>query len=127
MKNILKYSFFLFSIVLFALSSCQYDKYKAPTEQPANVSFQKDLIPIFNQSCNMSGCHATGSISPDLSSANAYSSLTTGDLLDLKTPEMSELYLRMTDQKNPMPPGGILSTTQTNKVLEWIKEGAKNN
>ena len=107
--------------------SCEYEEIEPVTELPENVSFQTDLIPIFNQSCNSVGCHNAGGISPDLSEGNAYTVLTTGDMLDLNNPENSILYKRMIDVQKPMPLSGILSKSQTNKVLVWIKEGALNN
>ena len=118
-------------IILFAVSavfySCEYEEIEPVTELPEDVSFQTDLIPIFNQSCNSVGCHNAGGIAPDLSEGNAYSDLTTGDMLDMTYAENSTLYKRMIDVQSPMPLSGILSKSQTNKVLVWIKEGALNN
>ncbi len=90
-----------------------------------SVSFTGDIIPIFNSSCNISGCHSSGGKAPDLSISNAYNSLAgytnTGD------PQSSELYLWMAGKKGtPMPVGGI-NKDYNALVLAWIKQGAKNN
>jgi hypothetical protein len=127
MNKVIQIKFIILFVVSTVFYSCEYEQIEPVTELPENVSFQTDLIPIFNQSCNSVGCHDAGGISPDLSEGNAYADLTTGDMLDLNNPENSILYKRMIDVQKPMPIAGILSKSQTNKVLVWIKEGALNN
>ncbi len=90
------------------------------------MSFQNDIIPVFNQSCNTVGCHNEGGIPPDLSAANAYVNLTTKDLIDLDFPENSLIYKRMTDVQSPMPINGVLDY-ESKQVLSWIKDGAQDN
>jgi len=90
------------------------------------VSFSGKIIPIFNQSCNSSGCHG-GGVNPNLSSTIAYSSLIDGNYINLSSPEQSELYLWMIGDKSmPMPISGP-NPTNNAYVLEWIKQGALNN
>lgn len=124
-----KYLSLIISVVLLNIfiSSCEWTKIEPITVMPENVSFSNDIIPIFNQSCNTSGCHNSGGIHPDLSETGAFNSLDGSDLIDLNTPENSVLYIRMTDTKNPMPVSGILPESATNKILLWIQEGADNN
>jgi hypothetical protein len=117
--------------VLFILSGCYKDRTVPNLDNGSTitkqVSFASDIIPIFNSSCNMSGCHSSGGHSPNLIAANAYSSLTNGNYIDLDTPENSPIYLWMTGKKStPMPVGGM-NTTYNSLVLAWIKQGAKNN
>lgn len=128
-SNILVLAFIFFSI---GLTSCEYKQMEPVVinELPTDVSFSDDIMPIFNASCNMAGCHSEGGISPDLSATNAYLVLSSGSMLDLLTPENSELYKRMIDEGNPMPTngfGGILDANKTNTVLVWIQEGALDN
>lgn len=107
--------------------SCKYEKIEPATELPKNVSFQNDLIPFFNQSCNSVSCHSAGGIAPDLSPANAYADITTiTDMIDLVNPKSSRLYVRMIDTKKPMPLSGVMSY-ESSQVLSWITDGAKNN
>lgn len=91
------------------------------------VSFAGDIITILNNSCNTSGCHNSGGISPDLSVVNAYSSLSNGGYLNTGNPQSSELYLWMTGKKGtPMPISGPNKDFNA-LVLAWIKQGALNN
>ncbi len=96
-------------------------------EVTRTVSFTQDLVPIFNASCNSSGCHNAGGKAPDLSPVNAYSSLTNGGYVNTGDPEGSELYLWMTGKRGtPMPTSGI-NPDYNSLVLAWIKQGALNN
>ena len=124
-KKVFKLFLALFLFTTFF--SCEYEEMIPPSTLPENVSFKNDIIPLFNQSCNAIGCHNEGGISPDLSEANAYNDILDNNLVDFNNAENSILYMRMIDVLSPMPMSGILSETQTNKVLVWIREGAINN
>jgi len=93
------------------------------------VSFSKVLVPIFTKNCALSGCHATGGHSPDLMSDKAYNSLISGDFINVKDPESSILYERLTGKLSPaMPMGKESNPSNINAlVLAWIKQGAKKN
>jgi hypothetical protein len=91
------------------------------------VSFANDLLPIFNQSCNSSGCHNTGGVPPDLTTANAYDALISGGYINLSAPDRSELYLWMRGERGlPMPLSGP-NENYNALVLAWITQGALNN
>jgi cytochrome c5 len=124
--KIAKVLVFLTLALGFSFASCKYDKIEV-LPLPTDATFTGDVLPIFNQSCNTTGCHSAGAIPPDLSEANAYLFLTSGDLVDTLAPEMSKLYERMTNSSNPMPPTGVLSKGTTDKILVWIQNGAQNN
>ncbi|MDO9512567.1 MAG: hypothetical protein Q7J34_12465 [Bacteroidales bacterium] len=113
-------------MLMFSLAACEYEWIEAepiPPLPPEEVSFQNEIMPYFDASCNMAGCHATGGFSPDLSAANAYNVLTTKGWIDTTTPANSKIYKAVTS--------GSMKTfsTATNSaiLLKWIKEGAKNN
>ena len=107
--------------------SCTYKKIDEEPALPENVSFQNDLIPLFNNSCNSAGCHSNNGVPPDLSEANAYDNLMgMTDMVDIVHPEKSKLYTRMIDTQNPMPPSGVMSY-QASQVLSWITDGANKN
>ena len=127
MNKVIRIKFIILLTISVGFFSCEYEQVEPITELPTDVSFQTDLIPIFNQSCNTAGCHNAGGIAPDLSEGNAYTVLVNGNMLDLNNAENSILYKRMIDVQSPMPLSGILSKSQTNKVLVWIREGALNN
>ncbi|MEN9685755.1 MAG: hypothetical protein RLZZ28_1541 [Bacteroidota bacterium] len=121
------------AIVLFLLifSGC----YKTTTivKNPANditteMSYAKDIQPIFDKSCAVSGCHLTGGKAPDLTTANSYKSLTLGNYVKAGDPDNSLLMLWLTGKKNPVMPIGSGPDAAINaKIYAWIKQGAKNN
>lgn len=112
------------------LSGCYKDKTLVSDtgeEITRTVSFVNDIIPIFNKSCNNSGCHSAGAKAPDLTVANAFTSLSAGNYINPTNPQSSELYLWMTGKKGtPMPLSGP-DKDYNALVLAWIKQGALNN
>lgn len=93
-----------------------------------DISFKGDLIPIFEKSCAVNGCHAKNGIVPDLSTDAAFTSLTTSDYLDLGSPDQSELYGLVSGKLSPvMPLGGTADPVTAATILAWIKQGAQNN
>lgn len=116
-------------LLVFMAGSCYYDATLEPLtpEVTTDVSFSKDILPIFNQSCNSSGCHNAGGTAPDLSPANAYNALVSGNYINIASPEQSELYRWMRGQGGlPMPLSGP-NAGYNATVLAWIQQGAKNN
>lgn len=120
----------LMSASVLLWSGCYKDKtilFDAGEEITRPVLFSADIIPILNSSCNTSGCHNAGGISPDLSANNAYNSLSAGNYFNTGIPESSELYLWMTGKKGvPMPTSGV-NKDYNALILAWIKQGAQNN
>jgi len=120
----------LAGITVFFLAGCYKDRtvyFDTGEEITRPVSFAADIIPIFNASCAVSGCHVKGGQVPDLTASNAYNSLTVGNYYNTAAPETSEMYLWMTGKKStPMPPNGI-NKDYNALVLAWIKQGAQNN
>ncbi len=114
-------------LITLGLSGCYYDEIPADIDIDREVSFSNDIVPILNQSCNQSGCHASGDIDPDLSEEQAYESIVDDNLVDPDDPEGSDLYLHLTGTNLLMPPAGKLPDTQISLVLAWIKQGAKEN
>jgi len=106
------------------LASCTYEEIKPKeVEVPDSVLFSANIIPIFNTSCNLSGCHSKGGIPPNLSEADAYTSLTFFGYVDVDVPESSILYQEITT--------GSMVDNATDQdralILEWIKQGALDN
>lgn len=119
--------FAVFFIVLL-FSQCKYDfivpeEVIDPTDPTVeDVSFSSEIAPIFtNLDCI--ACHNTGGRAPDLTSANAYSSIVPSHV-NLDNPEESEIYTM------PSPNGSHpkkYSEAQAALVLTWITQGAQNN
>lgn len=121
---------FLACITMLLFIGCYKDKTvisDTGAEITRPVTFSQDIIPIFSNSCSLTGCHVTGGKTPDLSTANAYNSLTVGNYYNTTIPESSTIYLWMTGKKStPMPVSGI-NKDYNALVLAWIKQGAQNN
>jgi hypothetical protein len=116
--------------MMILLISCEYEFIPIPPPPPPNytdtVYFAKDILPIFNTNNNCTTCHKAGDQSPDLTTNNAYNSITSMGLVDVNIPESSILY--------DFPRPGTSShdwkkytNTQADKVLQWIRQGALNN
>jgi hypothetical protein len=117
-----------FLLVLFGLllNACKYD-FIVPEELPpidttVPVSFSTQIVPIFANSCV--SCHKTGGQAPDLTSANAYNSIKTMNLVNTTTPESSIIYAFPGSSSHSWK-GYTASEAQL--VLTWIKQGALNN
>ena len=94
----------------------------------ATMSFANDIQPIFNKSCNSSGCHNAGGKAPNLSISSAYASLNAGGYLKAGDADNSLLILWMNGKKSPvMPLGAAPDANNTAKIYAWINQGAKNN
>jgi hypothetical protein len=121
---------FLAGLTMLLLVGCYKDKtviFDTGAEITRPVTFATDIIPIFNKSCNVSGCHNAGGIKPDLSVNNASTSLTVGNYFNTSAPESSTIYQWMSGKKGtPMPTSGV-NKDYNALVLAWIKQGAQNN
>lgn len=92
---------------------------------------------IFNQSCAFSGCHVSGSVSPDLSGnthSNIYNkqSSTGMDYIEPNDPSNSYLLQKVLGASgisgSRMPISvSTLTQTQIDAITDWINDGAKNN
>ena len=116
--------------VLFLLTSCYKDKTVVSdtgAEITRPVTFANDIIPIFNKSCSLSGCHVNGGKAPDLSAANAWNSLKIGNYFNTADPANSVMMLWLTGKKSTQMPVGGMNKDINALVLAWIKQGANNN
>lgn len=121
---------FLMGFIIILSIGCYKNKtvvFDTGNEVNRTVSFANDIIPIFNKSCNFSGCHSSGGKAPDLSIVNAFGALNNGGYINKNNPESSELYLWMTGKKgSPMPVSGV-NRDYNSLILAWLKQGANNN
>jgi hypothetical protein len=92
-------------------------------EVPDSVSFSANVLPIFDARCDNTGCHATGGIAPDLTTANAYTNLIVFGYVDTDLPEQSQLYLKMSTGSMAK----FTSPGDADIVLKWIQQGALDN
>jgi hypothetical protein len=94
-----------------------------PDGPPQVVHFKDDLLPIFTKNCALSGCHATGGHTPDLTPDNAYKSLNNGFYVNTLIPKQSKVYEMINGEMSNYIP----SPLDKRKVYDWIRNGAPNN
>lgn len=123
--KIVKTLAFLITGLLF-FASCEYE-FIVPEEivLPEEVSFTTDIIPIFDNSCNTTGCHTAGHFAVDLTPANAYTDLFAKNLVNVQSPAESGLYTKLIETGGTHD--GRSTPTQQQLILKWIQEGAQNN
>lgn len=114
----------LLAVFVLLFTGCEYD-YVEPDNAPitTKVSFSGDVMPIFNSSCNFSGCHSAGSVPPDLTPGGAYESLFANNMVDTENPSGSTLYTTM----NSGSMKKYSTPDKTKIILAWIEQGALNN
>lgn len=121
--NIKKFSLIAaFAFVgVWGMQSCQHEQMGDPN---AAICFERDILPIFNSKCAMSGCHDAGTAAEGYDLSN-YSKIV-GDGIVKGKPGKSEIYEEIEDGE--MPPKGYTKLTDAEKQLlyEWIADGAKN-
>ncbi|MFZ1977994.1 MAG: hypothetical protein WAV76_08555 [Bacteroidota bacterium] len=100
----------------------------------SGVSYSKQVDPLFQQRCSISGCHnsTTHSDGLDLSPSISYHNLITySPLLVVAGDANGSLLYQILTGNNiyPMPPSYVtqLNSNQINGIKTWIKEGAHNN
>jgi hypothetical protein len=111
------------------LSGCYKDVVNPgenPNAPPQDISFNVVLKPLFEKNCAQSGCHdATPAHKPSLVPEKSFNALVQGGYVNLIFPDQSSLYVLI--KGGSMPPTAPLSSSQVKQVLDWIKNGAKNN
>ncbi len=120
------------SLVLVILAGCTYEHAaELHCSPPVEVSFSRDIQPIFNTECAMPDCHAGALPAGNLllEAGQSYAALHDpgSGYLDTLAPRFSVLYAQMISVSTPMPPTGKLDDCTIGLVLQWIEEGAKNN
>lgn len=123
-RIIKKLGYLIAGLVLFA--SCEYD-FIVPevVVLPDEISFKDDIVPVFDNSCNITGCHTEGHFAVDLTPDNAYQDLFAKNMIDIDNPELSVLYSKLIETGGTHD--GRSTPTQQELILKWIVDGALNN
>lgn len=90
------------------------------------LSFECEVLPIFQNNCAISGCHNSSDREAELDFSN-YDGIIKA--VTPNEPKNSEIYNVITDMWfNTMPPSphNVLSKEQRTKIAVWIEQGAKN-
>jgi len=121
MTKILKNLLLFFSIAAMAVYFTSCEKYTfliLPVEPPDYpISYSEEIQPIFDAKCV--SCHR-GSLAPDLRPENSFKALSEGNFL---TPLDEESKLYKTLFKPPHV--GMTNAEDNSFILEWLKQGAK--
>lgn len=113
----------LFLLILPVLQSCYYDVVITEDETGTTVkSFSSEVLPVFRSSCV--SCHDGTITLPDLRDDQAYKSLTLGNYLSVSDPEKSTLITKI---RSGHPYQGALTEGEIQRLISWMKEGAKEN
>jgi hypothetical protein len=97
-----------------------------PNGPPQQVSFSGDIVPLLSTNCALAGCHdATPAHKPSMTAENAYNAILSGGYVNTVVPLSSTIYSEV--KSGSMPPAGALKASDTQKILDWIRNGAPNN
>lgn len=77
-----------------------------------NTSFSKTILPLFNSTCNTSGCHD----GPNAAALNNF-----------QVVHDNASQIRASISTGRMPKDKTLALTDKNAIICWIDNGAKNN
>lgn len=97
---------------LFLLASSCKKKDATPSNCSTTLSFSKDIQPIINSNCAISGCH-NGSAKPNLTSYSNVKAETSA--------------IKSEVSSGSMPKGRTMSAADKDALLCWIANGAANN
>jgi hypothetical protein len=79
---------------------------------PDSISFQKNILPVFNKNCSNPGCHSgkfpKGKLNLEQAQAYAQLSKKGSGFIDTVQPSFSLLYSALVSTNTPMPPSGPL-------------------
>ncbi len=120
---------FLLFVFGLLLNACTYDfivKEELPPVDPTvTILYASQIAPIFvSNQYQCTSCHKTGATAPDLTAANSYASLNTSKLIDTATPANSKI---LTFPGSSAHSWAKYSAAESQLILTWIQQGAKNN
>jgi len=123
MKSIIIYLFFAIILAITSIlwiASCTHEPDLTGIPE---ICFEGDILPIFKNSCAISGCH-DGSGESDLI-LNSYQNIMEG--IRPGDPSRSEIYraITATSGEDKMPPDQPLSSDNRTLIRVWIEQGAK--
>lgn len=124
MKMLNRLAIIAFGVLfLLSINSCKHDPVGI-TSQP-DVCFEKEILPIIQNSCAKSGCHSSSDDEGELALNNHNDIIKEVTAFD---PASSKIYKAITNTFEPMPPApnALLTQEQRTKIMLWIAQGAKN-
>lgn len=126
-------------VLVLVLGSCVHESLAPPDLRPDYVSspcssdssyFVRDVLPILQSNCAMSGCHDAATKAEGVRLDHYRAVMETGDVKPGR-PDNSEIFevcLETNSYKRmPPPPRSPLDSAQRNHLRRWILQGARNN
>jgi hypothetical protein len=127
-KNILLLAIIITPLAVMVMASCTHTAQIVPATP---VSFKADIIPILRVSCAIDNTCHSGPLNSgdniDFDSTAAYQAIIDKQLVILNNPAASLLYVQVSTGIMPKAPYSALPSAQVNLILNWIKQGAKDN
>lgn len=132
------YILMLVFVGLMVMTGCEYDFIYHPADpivdpidpdnppDPNATSFSTMIVPIFTSGNRCTSCHGDGGTRPYLTAAKAYSEITSMGLVNTANPASSKLYTYVKAGTSTHAWKKFVDS-QSELVLKWITEGAKNN
>ncbi len=123
------------ALLLTGLASCTFDKVQPYNTgekpcDPDSIYFNRDVLPIIQSNCAISGCHGGGTAQDGVDLTSYASIMSTGGI-EAYNPGGSDLYEAITetdlDKRMPLAPAEPLSAEKITLIANWINQGAKNN
>ena len=105
------------------LISCSH---KVDVPLTPEVSFSKDVLPVFIGNCDQPGCHSGNKRKP----LDSYSYIMSYGQVSPYNAIGSKIYKVMSARgifTSRMPPSGVMNESDLQAVYLWIQQGAKNN
>jgi len=111
-------------VVIFAttaiIPSCTHEA--LDLAQFDTICFEKEILPVFQNGCALTGCHGAGGHGLELDTYPGISREVTAG-----SPAQSRIYQAITANLiQPMPPDHALAESDRIKIRIWIEQGAKN-
>ena len=127
MKRLLIFTGLLLATVFF-FSSCYKDIILPevaidPDGPPMAVSFSKELAPMFNAKCALSGCHVSGAHKPYMNTDISFQQIVNGGFVNVALPKQSIIYNKINGEMKEYIP----AAADRQKVYDWIRNGSPNN
>jgi hypothetical protein len=122
----------LLASLLFIIGACITGCYKDvnlptpatdPNGPPQQWSYKKDIAPLLNTNCALSGCHVAGAQKPDMETSVSYIDLVNGGYVNTLVPSQSIIYTMINGNMEEHMP----NAADRKKVYDWIRTGALDN
>jgi len=105
----------IYNIIVKDATDCQKTVSVTVSRDNTNTSYQSQIKPILDTSCNLSSCHGSGTGSRDWTNFQT-----------LKT-NANSVKTRTGNRSMPISPGQTLTQTQIDLIACWVDDGALNN